>query len=190
MNRLLKKHWPLLGIVFLLIIVAGYMIKSQRFQFKKPSYTDLIPKEGIKLKDLKFSQDSLDNKIKWVLDAKEARFSEGGQLVVFKNFQMHLEPEDKPSIDLKGKRGSYDKRSGEINLYEALEGKTSDGYSIVTENALYSHEAGLLDTDEPVQLEGPFFQIKGKGLNFNIQEEKLIIKGQVVAQIDKEALIL
>jgi len=124
--------------------------------------------------------------VKWTLDAKEVRFSKNNNFFSFMDFRLKLEPKNKPAIELEGKRGDYNKNSGEINLRGGLQGCTDNGYRIITEHILYNQKEGILKTEKPVKITGPFFSISGKGLSFNVENEILQIKSDVMTLVDKK----
>ena len=190
MDRLFKKHWPLAGIGVLVIVVGIYMVSGRGILFRKPFHTGSISKEGVNLEDIHFTQENPDDNVKWILDARNAQFSKNGQFITFKDFHMKLEPKDKPAIELKGNRGSFDRSTGAINLYENLEGTTDDGYQMTTEHVFYQHKDGYLKTEMPIKVTGPYFSVEGIGLYFNLERETLTIKADVTAIIAGGALTL
>ena len=113
----------LMGI--LLVVVSYYLIKGRHEILQGQVLTDMFSEEGIKLENISYTQTSPDEGVKWNLDAKEAKFSKDRQFITFSDFRLKLEPENRPSVELEGKRGDYDKNSGEINLHGDLQGYTT-----------------------------------------------------------------
>jgi len=167
-----------------------YLVSGRATLLGKTLYTGLISREGVHLEDIHFTQDNPDDNVKWILDAKEAQFSKDGQFITFKDFYMKLEPKDKPAIELKGNRGSFDRSTGAINLYENLQGTTTDGYQVNTEHVFYQHRDRYLKTEVPIKVSGPYFSVEGKGLYVNLERETLVIKADVTATIARGALNL
>lgn len=186
MKRLLKKHWPLIGIVILIIVVSFYLFKAKDEIIKKPILAKLDSEEGLKLKNIHYTQDDPDEGVKWTLDAKEVKFSKDRQIFSFRNFRLKLEPENRPSMELAGENGDYDKNSGEINLRGDLKGSTDNGYRITANHLLYQQKEGYLKTEEPIIINGPFFSVTGKGLYFNLNQGTLRITSDVTTRIKSE----
>ena len=136
---------------------------------------DKESEEGIRLKDIHYVQDDPAHKVKWTLDASEAKLSKDQQFVTFVNFHLILKPENKPVVTVQGKQGEFDKRSGRLVLQGDLVGETEDGYRFTTEQAVYHHKEGTLETDQAVKISGAFFSIDGKGLLLDLGKEKLQI---------------
>ncbi|MBW1765558.1 MAG: LPS export ABC transporter periplasmic protein LptC [Deltaproteobacteria bacterium] len=190
MKKLLKKHWPLIGIGILLVVVSFYLTRSWNEILQGRTLTNIFSEEGIKLENINYTQNSPDDGMKWNLDAKEVKFSKDRQFISFRDFRLKLEPENRPSVELEGKRGDYDRNSGEINLHGDLQGHTNDGYRIITQHILYKHKEGLLKTEEPVKIMGPFFSIAGRGLYLNLEKETLRIISGVTTSIYRESFML
>jgi LPS export ABC transporter protein LptC len=190
MTRFFKKHWPLLGIALLLLVVGLYMMGAQKEIIKKSLLTDIAGEEGLKLKNVSYAQNDPSQGMRWTLDAKEVKFSKDKTFVSFKEFRLKLRPQNRPTVELKGKMGDYDRTSGEINLRGDLQAYTDNGYRIVTEHILYKEKEGYLKTEDPVRILGPFFSVDGRGLYYNPEKETLRIHSDVTTRITKESLIL
>ena len=181
----LKKHWPLIGIGLLSILVSLYLFAAPKKNREGPGGTDATLEKGLKLEDIHYSQDNPDDRVKWFLDAKEATLSDDRQVISFRSFKLRLEPANRPRMELEGQRGSFHRDSGEIHLQGGLRGSTDDGYRIVTESAVYNQKKGWLETNDPVKLSGPFFSMEGRGLRLNIEKETLLIRSDVTTLIEK-----
>jgi LPS export ABC transporter protein LptC len=180
-----KKHWPLLGIAILLLVVGLYIMGAQKEIIKKSLLTDIVGEEGLKLKNVSYAQNDPTQGMSWTLDAKEVKFSKDKTFITFKDFQLKLRPKNRPTVELKGKSGDYDRSSGEINLRGDLQAYTDNGYRITTEHILYKEKDGYLKTEEPVRILGPFFSVAGRGLYFDPKKETLKISSDVTTRISK-----
>ena len=179
-----------MGIGLLVIVVLFYILKGQMDFSPDSIIKGMIPKEGIQLENIHFTQDSPDDRMKWILDARNARFSEDRNFISFKDFRIRLKSEKKPFMELTGRSGDYNKSAGSLNLQGDLRGDTEDGYSVKTDHLLYEHGEGILKSDKHVQITGPFFSLEGVGIFFNLEKETLTIKAKVTAVINKEGFTL
>ena len=66
--------WPIVGILFLLVIVTFFLFKAQQLGVVFSKIPRLIPGESLKILDIKYSQDYKDGGGKWELKAKEGHF--------------------------------------------------------------------------------------------------------------------
>ncbi len=190
MTRFFKKHWPLLAIAILLLVVGLYIIGAQKEIMKASLPSDIVGEEGLKLKNVSYSQDDPNQGMRWTLDAKEVKFSKDKTFISFKDFRLKLRPLNRPTVELEGKRGDYDRNSGEINLNGNLQAYTDNGYRITTEHILYNEKEGYLKTEKPVRILGPFFSVAGRGLYYNPEKETLRIFSDVTTRITRESWTL
>ena len=190
MRKVLKKHWPLVGIAALIIVVAFYLLQALKGLNNVPDISEIFAGEGVKLKQIHFNQEDPDEKIQWVLDAKEAVFSKDGQQITFTDFHLKLKAEKWPPMELKGGRGDFDRTKGKLNLHQDVKGFAANGYRFATEQMTYHHGSGELKTDAAVTIMGPFFTVKGEGLYCNLADETLVIKTNVTTTVKEEAFSL
>ena len=189
MKSLLKNHWPLIGLGAMLLVVAFFFIRSGKDLFKTTTcIKGLMSGEGLSLKDIHYSQDDSDKKVKWVLDAKEVGFSGDKKTIRFYDFRLKVEPEGRYGFDLSGKEGVYRKDLGRIELRGELEGATGNGYRIFTDFMLINEKLGQLSTDSRVKIIGPFFTVSGTGLFADFKKERLQILSAVTTVIERESL--
>lgn len=189
-KKLLRKHWPLVGIGGVLIVVCLYLVGANGSINQEPSLMDNAPEEGLKLRDIHYTQNNPDDHLRWTLDAKEVRFSQDRQRLSFLGFLFKLEAPDRPSVTLEGKRGEYNKSSGKMDLQGDLRGYTDNGYSFITERIFFNQKERILKTEEPVKIIGPAITVSGIGLYINFEEEILRILSGVTTEIGRGVFIL
>jgi len=190
MKILFKRHWPLLGLGALLLIVVFYLAKSGKDLVKTTALLkDMVSGEGLKLKDIHYRQDDPEDKLKWVLDAEEVQLSEDKKIVRFYGFDLKVQPEGRPGFKLSGKRGNYFKDSKKIELWGDLKGFYGNNYEIFTEYLLVSDNLGHLSTDRQVEISGPFFTVKGRGLFADLANETIKILSDVTTSLKEEPKI-
>jgi len=175
---------------FLLAAMTVYLFQARRQPVEQKAAQDKESEEGIRLKDIHYVQDDPAQKVKWALDASEAKISKDQQFVTFVNFRVTLKPESKPVVTVQGKQGEFDKRTGRLVLQGDLMGETEDGYRFTTEQAVYHHKEGYLETDKAVKISGAFFSIEGKGFLLDLGKEKLQILSDATTLIYGEPPIL
>ena len=189
MKKILKKHWPLLGIGGLILLVAVHVLLAQRGLISKPASSEKDPREGIRLEDIHYSHSDTDKKVTWLLDATEVTFSKDRRFMSFRHFRLQVQPEARPHVELVGEKGDYDTETGELVLQGGLKGKTDNGYTFETESAVYNQKKGDLHTQEIVRINGPLFSVQGRGLSFDVKREILTIHSEVTTFIKSGTVV-
>ena len=188
MKNFVRKHWPLVGVGVLLLVVVFYFAKAGKDFVKTAALLkDVISGEGVNLKDIHYRQDDPDEKIKWALDAKEVRFSEDKKTIRFFDFYLEVEAEGRPGFSLRGEKGIYFKDVGKIELRGKLDGSYGTEYRFLTEYVVINEKKGTVNNEEPVEISGPFFTVKGKGIFADLSENRIKILSNVVTTINQEA---
>jgi len=173
----------------LLLLVGFYLAKSGKELLKTTALLrNIVSGEGLELKDVQYRQDDPDEKVQWVLDAEKVQFSEDMKTIRFYDFKLRIEPEGKPWFKLRGKRGNYFKDSGKIEIWGNLKGFYGKKYKIFTDYALINEKLGHLRTEKPVEIVGPFFNVKGRGLFADMTKGKIKILSDVTTIINEEAV--
>jgi LPS export ABC transporter protein LptC len=188
MSAFFKKNWPLVGIAILVLTVLFYLGRSHKEVIGKPILPGATA-EGVKLENMHFTHESTGDGLRWTMDAKEVRISEDRQQVSFTDFLLKLEPQNRQVVHLEGKNGQYDKAAGQLVLSGGLRGRTEDGYTIVTESAVFNQNEGMLTTDEAVFITGPFLSVEGRGMAYDVAREVLEIKEEVKTQVSGRSWI-
>jgi len=178
--------WPIVGILFLLVIVTFFLFKAQQLGVVFSKIPRLIPGESLKILDIKYSQDYKDGGGKWELRAKEGHFFDNDQFMALKDVLLTLDSFNKTSYTIKGNEGDYFRKTGKIILKGEVLGKSATGYSIETSLLTYRQEDNEVETDEPVKIIGPFFQVKGDGLYVDLSKEKFMVKKNVYTTFNGE----
>ena len=190
MKKLLKKYWPIFGLVFILLIAAYYLIIARSGDIKDSLVSQLIPAEGIKLENIHYIQQNPEEGMKWTLDAREVSFSKDQQNISFKDFHLRLEPENRAPMELSGQGGKYSKSLHEIQLWGKVRGVFEDGYQVETERLLYQQREGILKSDDYIQIAGPFFSLKGKGLRLDLKRKTILVQSDVKTVVNRKTFKL
>ncbi len=168
----------------MLLAVGFYFAKAGKDFIKTTALLkDIISGEGVKLEDIHYRQDDPDEKIKWVLDAKEVRFSEDRKTIRFFDFYLKVDAEGRPGFSLRGERGVYRKDMGKIEMWGKLDGSYGKQYRFLTEYVNIDEKKGIVRNEEPVEITGSFFTVKGNGIFADLTLNRLKILSNVVTVI-------
>ena len=168
-------------------MVSYYLIRSGDSGLREPGMDGIEAGEGLKMKDIHYTHDDTKEGMKWVLDAKEVSFSGDQNAMEFRDFKLRVEPESEQWVEMKGRRGKYARDSGEIELWGELEGISQSGYRFTTERMHINEKKRQARTDEVVEITGPLFSVKGRGLFADMNEERVEILSDVTSTLKQEA---
>jgi LPS export ABC transporter protein LptC len=169
-------------------LVLSYLLQSGGDGLKDPMMEGVEPGEGLKGKGIHYTHDDTERGLKWILDAKEVSFSGDQNSMVFRDFRLRVEPEAEQWFEMKGRRGEYSRDSGDIKLWGGLEGTSRDGYRFTTEHLNINEKTRQARTDDAVEISGPLFRVKGKGLFADLKEERVEILSDVTTTLKQEAM--
>lgn len=183
MKRLLKRHWPLLGLVGLLGVIAAYFLSRPGSGERFVQSVELDPGGGVKLEEIHYTQNDPERQMKWVLDAAVVRVAKDNSVIFFDRFSLRVELGGHPGFGLKGNKGSYSRGTGEINVWGDLEGYSDDGYRLYGEHMLFKEKELVVTTNESVRILGPALLLEGRGLHYDIARRSLKILADVVTVV-------
>ena len=168
MSKIPLRYLPIAGILLLVCIIGYYLLKTGFEGVKKPVLDELLPDASLTIKNPHFSQDNPDNGTRFELEADEGIYSRHKQRISLNGFRLLLEPKDSPYMEIKGSKADWDTDLKIITLKGNLQGNSSDGYRLSTDNLTYDYKGkeDVLKTDEPVSITGPFFSVQSPGLAF------------------------
>ena len=174
MARIPLKYLPISGILILLCIIGYFLLRPGNKGVSSTVMTDALPEAGLTIKNPHFSQ-SPDNGTGFILDADEGSYSKDKQLAILNNFRLQIKPLDSHTLEVKGNRAEYDTSTKVIRLSGNLQASSDNGFKLATEQITYAYDKkdGVLKTDEPVRITGPFFSMACKGLIFYPEKERL-----------------
>jgi LPS export ABC transporter protein LptC len=184
MNRIPKAVWPIAGILLLLAIGALFVFRVPQLVMVSSKVSRLASGESLKMSDITFSQDYKGGRGKWELNAKEAHFFDKDQLLTLRGVSLRLDSSPKACFTIKGNEGDYCRETGKITLRGEVTGRSSDGYQLQTSVLIFREKDGLVETDEPVRVTGPFFQIEGDGLRADLTEKIFTVKENVCTTVN------
>jgi len=188
MKRFLRNHWLIISLAIACLVGGIYVLRELRQLPQDMVVEQLLLREGVSLKQVHYSQGDLNKDINWKLDAKEVRLSENNNVVSFRQFHLIVEPKDRPKVQLRGRSGEYSRISGILRMWGDLRVNSDDGYSAKSEHLVFDEKKGLLTTDDPVEISGPFFTLTGKGLFVDLKREIFKIRSNVTTVVNKELL--
>jgi LPS export ABC transporter protein LptC len=189
MRAFIKKRWPLLGLGIMLAWALSYLVMSGRQVIGERLLGNLLPEEGLKLKDIHYTQDDVERGLKWVLDAEEVTLTQDNESLVFHDFILQLESKERAPVKLVGKKGHFNRTTGVMELWGDLEARSEDGYCFKTDHLLFNQKTGIITTESEVEVEGPFFSVEGQGLFVDLNQKDVKVMSNVTTRVHEKALL-
>jgi LPS export ABC transporter protein LptC len=189
MRAFIKKRWPLLGLGIMLAWGASYLVISGKKVVEDRLLGDLLPEEGLKLKDIHYTQDDAARGLKWVLDAEEVTLTGDNESLVFRDFLLQLESKDRSPVKLRGNKGGFNRATGVMELWGDLDARSEDGFSFKTDHLLFNQKTGIITTESAVEVAGPFFLVEGQGLFVDLNQKEMKVISNVTTRVDEKALL-
>jgi LPS export ABC transporter protein LptC len=185
-----KRYLPIAGIVILFVILGYFLVKSPGGKgINKTTISELPPDAGLTGKTLHIVEDHPEEGYRFVLDADQAASSQNEERITLNGVGLRFERKNGLTMEIKGAHGDFNKSLNEISLKGDVQGSSSEGYSISTEDIVFNQKEGVLKTDEPVKMLGPFFSVSGRGLRFYPGKETLRIISNATTMLElKESL--
>ena len=184
-NNFIKRYWPVIGLGFTFLIVVYYIVQGYKNIIKTSKTITALPSYALQLKDVHYVHDDPKKDAKWELNAKRVRFSKDRSTIFFFDFYLTVSSKGKKTFDLRGKKGKYEKQKNLIFLSGDLRATDGRGCKLYTEHLVFDEKTSQAYSDDPVRIEGSFFNIKGKGLVLDIKRKKIEVLSDVRSVIQK-----
>ncbi len=184
-SNFIKRYWPVIGLGFTFLVVIYYIVQGHKNIIKTSKTITALPSYALQLKDVHYVHDDPKKGAKWELDAKRVRFSKDRSIIFFSSFCLTVSSNGKKTFDLRGEKGKYEKQKNLIFLSGNLRATDGRGCKLYTDHLVFNENTSRAYSDDPVKIEGPFFNIKGKGLVLDIKRKKIEVLSDVRSVIQK-----
>ena len=131
--------------------------------------------EGLKIINKK------DGITEWVLTAKRADLSKDGREALLSGIEMKLE---KQGMMVQADKGLYNMETKNVSIDGVITAR-NENYVITTSQALIDSGGGILETEGEVTVKGKRFNLEGKGLQADNNEQKVRILNNVKATFNR-----
>jgi LPS export ABC transporter protein LptC len=178
-----------LGLGIMLAWAVSYLVMSGKEVVGNRLLSELLPEEGLKLKDIHYTQDDSAHGLKWVLDAKEVTLTGDNESASFRDFFLLLESKERSPVRVSGKKGSFNRTTGVMELWGDIEARSEDGYCFSTDHLIFNQKTGIITTESAVEVSGPFFSVEGQGLFVDLNQKELKVISNVTTRVHEKALM-
>jgi len=166
-------------LIFLLLIVISsaifFYIRSEKVARLNVQIAGDSFFEGLKIINKK------NGATEWMLTAKRADLSKDGKEALLGGIEMKLE---KQGMTVHAEKGLYDMETKNVSI-EGVITAHHENYVITTSQALIDSSGGILETGSEVRIEGKKFNLEGKGMRADNNEQKVRILNNVKATFNR-----
>jgi LPS export ABC transporter protein LptC len=164
-----KFFWAL-SVILVIAVLVTLNYKEQSLKIR-PSYRTSSMKQL-------YMTHREDNKIKWVLKAKNATFPKGNKKILLDS--LDLEINHSPVIYLTSGSGIYEIKKRNVTLKKPVE-LNIKGAKFTTTTMKWNSKHELITTDDAIKFRGENFLIEGTGLYSRVKQKKVKILNNVKA---------
>ncbi len=129
-----------------------------------------------------------DGRRAWDLEAERATRYEKEDRTILDRVRMVFFSGDDSSYVLIADRGEYMEGDGLVKVSGNVTVTSEEGYSLRTETLTYSTALKEIKTDDPVEIDSPFMNVKGVGLVIDVEEGRFSVLKDVRTVL-RDALI-
>jgi LPS export ABC transporter protein LptC len=162
-------------LIFLVLIVISFAIlfylRSEKVARLNVQLAGDSFFEGLKIINKK------DGVTEWLLTAKRADLSKDGKEALLSGIEMKLE---KQGMIVQAEKGLYNMETKNVAI-DGIITAHNENYVITTSQALIDSGGGILETEGEVTVAGKSFNLEGKGMQADNNEQKVRILNDVKA---------
>jgi len=123
----------------------------------------------------------------WTLDAGSAQFQKADNKTVFKDVSATFFLKNGESVHLNGRAGVLLSDAKDIEVWGDVVVK-SGLYELNTDKLRYEHKTRTIFTETPIVIKGNGMEITGQGMTFNLQTERVVVRGRVKTLFENRTL--
>ncbi len=129
---------------------------------------------------------NIAGKTQWMLKAKAAELYQQNEKMDLEGVFINFFPKKGGPVSVVADKGAYDLNKEEIFLEGNIEVVSSDGRTLYTDTLRFSQKKRVIWTKDKVLLTGNGMVLRGKGLEYDLQKGKLVIKSQSTVLPDRD----
>lgn len=119
--------------------------------------------------------------IEWILTARRADLAKDGKEALLSGIEMKLE---KQGMIVQAEKGLYDMETKHVSIDGVITAH-NENYVITTRQVLIDSTGGILETGDEVKIEGKKFNLEGRGMKADNNEQKVRILNNVKATFNR-----
>ena len=172
-------------IIILVVGTIAAVFVGYRRVYNAPEMLISSIKDGANLSLGKIKQTATrDGKKEWSLEAGSAHYIENEKKAVLKDLFVTYYLKDGREVYLDADQGILNTDTNDIEFSGHVVVR-NDQYRLLTDRLNYEKARGLIFCNEPVQIEGNSARITADSLTFDLNANKIVLTGNVVAALPR-----
>ncbi len=119
----------------------------------------------------------------YVITAKKVDYFKDGDISKLEDVHVTFFTREGDEYDLRASNGAYDATKNEISLVGDVVLVSKGGYEVLADSLLYAHNSKVISTSDAVVIKKENRILKGTGMLFDLQSERIQLKQDVSAKI-------
>ncbi len=186
----LKKNKKLGFILIAVILVSVGTVAAVFIGYRRVSTAPEMLlssiKEGANLSLGKIRQTATrDGKIEWSLEAESAHYLENDKKAVLKKLFITYFLEENREVHLEAEEGILQTDTNDIEFSGNVVIK-NENYQLKTRRLDYEHARRVIFSNDPVQISGESVELSAGSLNYDLNTNQIILRGNVVAAVSRD----
>jgi LPS export ABC transporter protein LptC len=182
-----RKHrikYILITVVLLICAaLAAFFVQFRRQQGQPVPIPEIATKALMTLVGIHQTA-TREGQVQWELDAASAQLEADGNRMILAAPQVDFVMKDGTKVRLTAKQGILDTHSNDMTVSGEVRLR-NDRYQLETEALAYQHESRILQSDAPVHIIGPAFDLRADRMTYNLEENRAQFDGRVEGNLNE-----
>lgn len=119
-----------------------------------------------------------EGQVQWELEADSAQLDTDGNRMILTAPRVDFAMKDGTKVRLTAKQGVLDTHNNDMTVSGEVRLR-NDQYLLETETLAYQHDRRILQSDAPVHIIGPAFDLRADRMTYNLEENRAQFDGRV-----------
>ncbi len=171
----------LLFIAMLAVVFGlGYRLWDRRTEPAPETVVDSLPANAdLSLQDIQYTETS-EGVRRWTLTAKSGAYEAGQGKSAVQDMRLEFfDKQGQEQMVLTADQGVWLSETGEIEAQGNVVAKTTEGYTLYTEQLAYSSETDQITTHQAVRVKKDSIDLFAHGMRYELKDRRLTLNSQV-----------
>jgi LPS export ABC transporter protein LptC len=183
-----KAKTVLYGLIGLMVAGIGFgLVGYHRVREEPKALLSVLPKNTDVSLNRIHHVATRDGVKEWTLDAESAQYQKADNKTVFKDILATFFLNDGKTLHLNSRDGVLLTDTKDMEVWGDVVVQSSL-YELNTDKLRYEHKTRTIFTETPIVIKGNGMEITGQGMTFNLQTERVVVRGRVKTLFENRTL--